>query len=136
MKVTDLLTFMGECGARYHESQIPDIVSYFMKMIHDERVVIFSSDSQIEAMLVYSMTNDINIFYKKKSWDYLRQDPDGTIVYLEMMVSREWNKDLRIKFEEAIAKKFPQFEYGCWFRATDGNDRMVKVRRIACQNIK
>lgn len=104
---------------------------YLKEMLKLNRVMIIQDGESVEAVIMFYLTNDYEILYKKSTWEIAKDDPNGTQIYIDKMVCKSWNKDLRKSVQEAIEKKFPHVEMGVYHRAP--KDRCVKIysRRMA-----
>ena len=130
MNPIEILKFMGEQGARYKPSQLGLILSYLDAMIQDKRIIIIYEENQPYAFMAFSICNDMVQYLKKDLWAYLPHDPHGRTIYIEKLVSKSWNRELRLKFEEEILKLYPQLEKGIWHRYAKWGDRQTyTVRR-------
>ncbi len=133
MRVLDILLFMGELGARYKRRDIPLIENYFSQMISDGRVAIIYRNSVPQAILTFSICNNMVKYYQKGMWDYVPHNPLGTIVYVEKLACRYWDKNMRQEFQELITERYPNFERAIWHRSGRNRDRKVEYqRRLQC----
>lgn len=132
MNIVEILEFIGSQGGMYRRKQIPEIVEYFKSMIEDGRVVAIYDNDKVVGIVAFSICDHYLRFYTKKCFDYLPHNPDGKTAYIEMAVASKWNKQIRKIFEYEISKKFPNFEYGIWYRSTKYDDRRVIARRKLC----
>ena len=129
MNAIELMEILGNLNCRFYEIQLEQTISYFQKMIDDERVILISKDKVPYAVMTFSITNDPDKFLKKGVWDYLPHDPKGTIFYAEKLMAKGWDKELRINFESLILALYPQIEYGIWHRYGKTGDRQVTTKR-------
>ena len=123
---------MGECGARYTLDSLPSIVSYIERMLRDGRIACIENSNKVEGYLIYSICNNIDPYYKKKTWVYVPQEPNGKTLYVEKLVCKQWTKELRSKFEEIITEQHPNLYQAVWHRYGKVGDRIVKCRRRLC----
>lgn len=129
MTAIELLKQLGEMGCRYHARELPHAITYFEKMIADNRVVTVATDGNLKAVLVFSLDYDIDKFLKKETWDYLPHNPFGSILYVEKLISTGWSKEIRREFEQAVVRYYPTIEYGVWHRWAKWGDRKVVTKR-------
>lgn len=107
------------------------VLDYFQKMIDDGRIIVIKKDSKIHAFIAFSVTDNPEEFHKKGEWNFKTHNPSGKIVYIEKLISKGWNRDLRFQFEEMILKEYPNLERGVWHRwARWGDRKTFTVRRI------
>lgn len=85
------------------------------------------------AFISISVCNNYEPYYTKPTWTYLSHKPVGNIVYIEKIVSREWNRKLRNLIEDKITQTYPTVQYAMWARPKTGlNDDVIiqyKVKR-------
>ena len=137
MNVTDLIKSMGSMGTMFSEKNFNDILDYCSLMLYDERVVMVNENDKPVAFIFYAITDDPDKYLKKGSYEYIPHDISGKAVYVEKLVSFTWNRDLRMLFERIIIEKYPQIEYGVWYRAKKwGDQKVVTRRRIECTKSK
>ena len=120
---------MGEIGVRYRYSDVSGIMDYVTRMIEDGRVVAINGESGIHAVLFFAICHDWHPFHEKGSWIYLAHDQLGDTIYLESLVSKGWDKEVRAKFEEIITHKYPNLKQAVWHRWAKDGDREVKIQR-------
>ena len=97
-----LARILGQLGVMYHRDNFPRVIDYFSLMLEDKRVIVIEDDDKPCAVLFISMTDDAAPYLVKKPWAYIKQDVDGSICYVEKMISNGWNKEMRKKIESAI----------------------------------
>ena len=129
MNTLDIIKFMGERGGRFPKDSIKEIIHYFSNMIRDGRVVVIYKEKEIYAFVTFALTDEYERFYKKKTWDYVPHDKSGKIMYVEFMVCKQWNKQLRYQFQSEILKLYPQIEEAHWHRWASYGDRLITWRR-------
>lgn len=129
MNAIKLARIFGEMGCLFMRNELRDALNYFQKMLENNRIVYILDNNKPYAFLFFSMTNDPDKFLKKDKWEYLDHDENGKIVYVEKLISKGWNKELRSEFERIIAEKYPQFESGVWHRFARWGDRQVIAKR-------
>ena len=130
MRVIDLLVFMGEYGKRYRESEVPEIFLYFQQMNIDERIIAILKNEELYGFACISIGDNWQQFHKKDTWNYRTHSPEGKIVYIELLICKEWNRELRLLLEQEILRKYPQIEKAVWHKWAKWGDRQVlSVRR-------
>jgi hypothetical protein len=123
MNAYDIIKILGEIGVLFRTKIIDDAIDYFALMLYDERIILIKKDGNPHAIICFSMTDEPEIYLKKKTWDYLSHDVLGKTIYVEKIVSKGWDKELRDQFEREIIKRYPQIEYGVWHREGKHGDR-------------
>ena len=129
MNIIDIIKILGEMGGRFPKSQLGSLMEYFSKMIADGRVIVIWKDNEPYSVMTFSISNEFEQFHKKSTWHYLPHDPTGTSLYIELLVSKVWTKELRKQFGQEILKKYPQLEEAHWHRWVSSGERHVKIRR-------
>ena len=131
MDAIELMVILGEMKVRYRESDIEPGIEYFNSMIKDSRVIIIRKDYLPYAVLTFSITDEPDKYLKKGPWEYLSHDVNGKTIYIEKLISKGWDKELRRDFESTLTFLYPQIEYGIWHRWAKWGDRQVitKVKR-------
>lgn len=127
MKSIDVLKFFGSCGMRFDKREIVHALSYFEKMMNDNKVVALYNDGKLFGILIYSVTNDEEKFLNKNVWDYLESDPNGKVIVIHYLACLTFDYDLRNEIRTYLKVKHPQFEYALWWRQGKENERLVKV---------
>src|SRR3990167_10832588 len=100
---------------------------YLKEMLKRNRVMVVTEGEEIQAVIMFYLTNDYTKIYKKRTWDVVNDESDGTQIYIDKMVCKKFNKELRIRLAEAIENKFPNVVEGFYHRAPF--DRCIKIRR-------
>lgn len=100
---------------------------YLKAMLKKNRVMVVKNGEEIEAVIMYYLTNDYKTLYKKGNWEVVEDESDGKQIYIDKMVCKKFTKELRVRLAEAIEEKFPQVELGVYHRAPF--DRCIKIRR-------
>lgn len=130
MDAIELMRIMGEdFRVRFHKDELDYAILYFINMIKDNRVVIIYEDKLPFAIMTYSLTDDSDTFLKKETWDYLPHNLLAKTVYVEKLISKGWNKGLRLAFEKTITSMYPKIEQGIWHRYGKYGDRCVISKR-------
>ena len=129
MNIIDIVKILGEMGGRFPKSQLGSLMEYFTKMIADGRVIVIWKDKEPYAVMAFSIGNDFEKFHKKTTWDYIAHDQEGSTLYIELLVCKQWTKELRKQFEQEILKHYPQLEEAHWDRWVSSGERHVKIRR-------
>lgn len=120
---------MGEMGLRYHQSEIAQAMDYTTRMIEDGRVIIITSHGEPVSIMFISLTNSPDNYLKKENWEYLTHDAHGECVYIEKIISRKWNREIRNLIESELSSRYPSFTYAVWHRWAKWGDRKVTIKR-------
>lgn len=129
MTSIDLLVFMGELGGRFTPDQAQQAEAYFDQMIKDGRVIAIYKDGVLHGILAFSLCSNFIPYWKKETWDYRQHEDNGKTLYIEIMASRSWTKELRKTFQQEILNRHPQIEEAIWHRWASWGDRKVTWRK-------
>ena len=129
MNAIELAKVLGEIGMKFYESQLQEMVRYFSLMLDNHRVIVINKDGSPYSVFFFSITDDPDHFLLKDTWDYRTHNQYGKIVYVEKLVSKGWDREIRVLFEGLIVDQYPQIEYGVWHRWGKTGDRKVTVKR-------
>jgi len=128
MTYLDVLEIMYQLGFKVVRSVVYDVIDYLDNMLRDNRILVINKDGQPYALILFSITNSYEPFFLKSDFDFLPHNPNGRIIYLEKLISKGWDKDLRQQFEETILQIYPQLETAVWHRR--GDRKVVAKRRL------
>ena len=127
-KVYDILCFMGEYGLRYGPKLLPLFESYVERMLNDDRVIVFSENGKVEGVIFFSVDDETNRFWQKKMWEYLPHNPLGTTAYIELLLIKKWNMEVRKNIQYFLENRFPDLLFGRWHRRSKIRDREFIVK--------
>lgn len=127
MRFIELARLFYEWGWQIKHEHYTDFSDYLKEMLKRNRVMIVMDAERIEAVIMFYLTNDYKTLYKKRTWEVVNDEPNGSQIYIDKMVCRKFTKELRVRLQEAIEEKFPQVELGVYHRAPF--DRCIRVRR-------
>lgn len=121
----ELAWIMEQWGYKIKAEEFESFRAYTQGMFNRRRALIIKSGKSLEAIIFYFLTNDFEMIYKKGTWDIPEDNPAGSQIYLDKMICRRWNKQIRNVVKEAIETKFPCVLEGVYHRAPF--DRCVKI---------
>ena len=98
-------------------------------MKKDGRILGLTVNDNLEALLFYSICDDIDRFYKKQPFEYLPHDISGRTVYVEMVIARRWLRQMREMVTARLLEKYPNLEQAVWFRPRKDVDKMMVIKR-------
>ena len=128
MTYLDVLEIMHKVGYHIKRSVIHDVVDYVDNMLRDSRILVINRDGEPYALVLFSISNSYEPYFLKNDFDFLPHNPNGRIIYLEKLISKGWDKELRQQFEETILQIYPQLETAVWHRR--GDRKIVAKRRL------
>lgn len=101
----------------FHEDLVK---TYIECMGQDERIFMIED----QGVLFYSICFKTGSFARKSLFKYLPHDVSGDICYVEKLVTRFWNRQIRDAFEEMIVSKYPNVKCGQFHRT-----KLITIRR-------
>ena len=134
--ILDILLFMGEEGIRYKTSEIEDVLDYVERMLSDERILVIYDDNKMNTVLFFSVCNDYMNYLRKPTWIYKEHNPYGKMVYIEKIVSKTYNKEIRLKIQHLIMSLYPTVRFGKWhvFGKIGDRETTTTPKEISCHN--
>lgn len=114
-------------GHQIKTDQIVNFKNYLSEMLRRNRVITVVGDKGMECIICYFLTNDVNKFINRPMWSTPKDDQNGTIMFVDKMVSGKWTPHLRRIIQEEIQSKYPKVEGAIWLR--EPNNRNVIIRR-------
>ena len=99
-------------------------------MAHEGRAIILRDDDFNILVIFFSITDDYLPYAKKHTWEYMAHNPKGKICFIEKMIAKKWNKEIRKRVEEFIVRNYPSVEDAVWYRTKGLTNHKVTVRRI------
>ena len=129
----DIINLMKAWGHNLKTEHIAGFLYYFRQMVHKNRVATVSDEHGVQAVIFFYLTNDYRLLYKKDIWALALDKPSGCQVYVDKLVCREWNLEIRRKFQDFIESTFPNVTEAYYHRAP--KDRCVRIKRrsrVAC----
>lgn len=127
------MVFMGERGIRYPVNDTLKIEDYISKMLGDGRILVIEDDG-LHTVLFFSVCYKFGEFFLKDTWDYMEHCPEGDMIYIEKIVSKNFNKEIRKLIEAKLTELYPKFKIGIWHRWGKVGDRQVIARRSYAKN--
>ena len=125
MTIPELSAIMEKWGYQIKSEEFDGFRNYAQTMFNRRRSILIKNGKSPEAILFYFFTHDYETFYKKATWDLPEDNPTGTQLYIDKMICRHWNKDIRNAVKAALEAKFPWILEAVYHRAP--NDRCVKI---------
>ena len=129
MTSSEVLYLFRRIGFDIDLRVLTKFTDYISSMMKDDRVLIIYENGEPYALLLYSITNNHIPYLLKSDWTYLEHDPDGSTIYIEKLISKGWNKELRQEFERKILERHPQLTDAVWHKWAEWGDRQVTIKR-------
>lgn len=125
MRIRDLITLIFNWGWRIRPDQEEAFESYLISMLEKNRVMFVTYEGSLEAVIFYFLTDDYKSLYKKDTWEVVKDNPFGSQIYIDKMISRNTTLSLRRRIQDAIEETFPNVMEGYYHRSP--KDRCVKI---------
>lgn len=130
MRFNQLSILFYEWGWQINHDHYVAFSDYLKEMLKMNRVMMIQNNGEIEAIILYYLTNDYEKLYKKKTWELAKDEPYGSQIYIDKMVCKKFTKEIRKALQEAIESEYPNVTLGVYHRAP--KDRCFKIyRRMA-----
>lgn len=129
MKELEVFEFMKLRGMKLDPIQTEEAIRYVSLMLLDQRIIVILRYSDLHTVAFFSICNNPTPYQAKQTWGFLQHDPEGKVVFIEKMVTKGWNKEVRHGLEKVLINRFPQLEEGIWCRDSEQGDRKVTYRR-------
>lgn len=130
MRARDLAKYFYDWGWEIKHEYFVAFSDYLKEMLKRQRVIVIQNGEEVEAIIFFFLTHDFGLLYKKRTWDIVEDESDGSQIYIDKMVCRKFTKALRKELQDSIESKFPNVNVGVYHRAP--KDRCIKIysRRI------
>ena len=128
MSVMQIIKFIRRMNPNIHYSMVHKMNLYFWRMMTNKRILMVWENRHPIAMICFSITNDTTKFQNKDIWKYLEHKPDGLICYVEKLIAKKWNKDIRNQLVSMGLSEFPQIKYVVFDRPAKEGNREVSIK--------
>lgn len=129
MNAIEIIDFFADCGANFKEEDLSGVHDYLTKMLDDHRVLAIFDGHEVIAIVTFSICSDYKKYYSKGVWEYMEHDPYGCTLYIEKLVSKTWNLELRRLMQDLFLEKYPFLTRGIWHRSRDNEDCLIQAKR-------
>ena len=97
-------------------------------MLSRNRVMTVFDGSNLECVLCYFLTDELDTFINRPMWSTPVDNEKGHIFFVDKMVARKWTPTLRKLVEQQVSEKFPQVIKGFWLREPFNRSVIIKKR--------
>ena len=126
--MTDILKIIESWGYSIPDEQARSgFQSYIAEMRSRGRIIEISDELGPCAYVFLFLGMSSSFFYKKGLWETPEDFEGGHIAYIDKLVCKRMNLDLRRSIQDAIETRFPNVVIGVYHRAP--KDRQVIVYR-------
>ena len=113
---------------------LPEIDDYYWTMAARNRLLQLHLDGDSTALCTFFLLPSLNLLdrYRRRSmWSTPPDLATGSIVYIDKLVARCWNRGLFRAVETAVTQVAPQWTTAVWYRPSPGQapDRRYTYRR-------
>lgn len=102
---------------------------YLKEMLKRERVLVVKNGEDIEAIVMFYITDDWDKVTKRRDWEVAQDDPNGHLFYIDKIVCKKFTKELHLAINDAVLERFPQIEEAMYMRAPRDRRVTIKIRR-------
>lgn len=132
MRFVELARLFYEWGWEIKHEHYTAFSDYLKEMLKKDRVMVILKDVDIEAVIMFYITDDYEKVYKKGNWEIVKDDANGNLMYIDKMVCKKFSIELHRAINNAIAEKFPQVEEAMYLREPNDRRVTIKMRRQLC----
>lgn len=129
MKFAQLSRTFYEWGWQIKHEHYVAFSDYLKAMLKKNRVMLILKDGEIEAIILFYITDNYDKVYKKFDWEVVDDNENGNLAYIDKMVCKKYTKSLRMAIYDALVEKYPNIDEAMYLRA---KDRKVIIRRQEC----
>lgn len=104
---------------------LPMIQKYVQKMMSCGRFASIVEDGKAVLLMFYSICNDPQPYLDNLEHQYLEHDPSGTVLVIEEMTCKKFQKRYVSKIQEMMCEKYPKLEKGMWRRRREGREDKI-----------
>jgi len=127
MTVDGIVRCMLSWGYVINPKELNSFRAYVYEMFRHNRVLLVFDGVLLEAIVLFYITNNYEVLYKKSLWHIPEDEPDGHQLYLDKMVCRKMTLSLRRIIEKCFRERFPLVDE-CYYHRPPC-DRLVKIFR-------
>ena len=109
-----------------------DGYTYLAKMRERGRAIVISGmDGPLAICTFFLLEHPMQMrqFYNKDIWEVVPDYPDGSILYIDKLLSTTWDLTIRKMVQTELLLKFPAVRAAVWFRPTKTRDRVYTYFR-------
>lgn len=115
-------------GFLVNQNEYSKFESYFMEMLKRNRVMLIRDKNELVAILTYFLTDNWKEYLWKGLWEVKDDNPEGSQIFIDKMVCKNWNIPMRHLLQEAIETNFNVLE-GHYYHAPLGPHVRIKRRK-------
>jgi hypothetical protein len=114
-------------GKEVKTDHIINFKNYLSEMLRRNRIIVIEDESGIACILAYFLTDDIEKFANRPMWSCPEDSDTGETFFVDKMVARKWNREIRNMVQDQVEKRFPFVSQAYWLR--EPKNRSVIIRR-------
>ena len=111
---------------------LSSIEDYYWRMAGRGRLIgLYAGSSMLGLCTFFVLPNseDLGRFYPRAVWSIPEDAQDGTVVYLDKLVTYRWSLTLARQIEDEISQRVPSWQIAVWYRPTEDIDRQFLYHR-------
>ena len=114
------------------ELMLDYLEDYYWRMAGRGRLISLMAGDTILGLCTFFVLPDLVDlvrFYPRAIWSMPEDAEDGSVVYLDKLVTYRWNLSIARQIESEISRRGPSWEMAIWYRPTDDIDRQFTYHR-------
>lgn len=125
MRFHQLSNLFYSWGWKINHEHYVAFSDYLKAMLKMDRVLTVMEGEEIIAIVLYYLTDNYEVLYKKGTWELAQDYPSGSQMYIDKMICKKFDRQVLRAIKEAVEDRFPQVKVGVYHRAP--NDKCVKI---------
>lgn len=130
MKFDDLYWTFCSWGFAIQPQYYQRFKVYFEEMLRRRRVLMIWDRDELQAVLMFFITRDHDTLANKPEFSIPYDDINGTEIYIDKMVAKQFNMKLKHSIQEALESLYPNVQIGFWHRSPNNRCVVTYKRRI------
>ena len=114
MKFFHLAQLFMYWGKYIKPSELANFRGYLSKMLSRNRVMAIFDGPNIQCVLFYFITDELDSFIGKKNWSVPTDNENGHILFIDKLISKSWKPSIRRSLKLEIKSKFPLVNRVIW----------------------
>lgn len=117
-------------GKQIKESEFENFKRYFSIMLTRNRVLAISSESGLECIICYFLTDEMDSFINRPMWSTPKDTESGRTFFVDKMVAKHWTPSLRKLVQSEVEQRFPSVTRAHWLREPNNRSVIINKRGI------
>ncbi len=106
------------------DQMLQEMEDYWWRMAAHHRLIrIDEGRTGMCTFFVLRDLHDVRRFHARSIWTVPQDYPDGTVIYIDKLMAKIFDRNLLRAIERAVTDRFPQWEQAVWHRPGQDWDR-------------